>query len=719
MSGALTLADVIRQPAPGLDHPGSPAFSPDAAAVTYLQSTDRSLVRSLWWHDLASGARTELLGPAGTPTDEGALTHEERLRRERTRTSELGVTEFAWSTGAGSATLLVPRSGTALTAHGGAPPKLVAVPGVEGTSCTTLSPDGQRLAFVRDGDLWVVDLPDGAPRRLTRDAQAGVRNGLAEYAAAEELDRYDGFWWSADSSAIACAHVDERGVPPFVIAHLASDQPTSETHRYPFSGGANAVVGLRVIDVASGRSVDVALPKEADDYLARVVPRPDGGWLVAVLPRAQRSLRWCWLEADGGVLVGWEEAGTPWINLDADTRVLSDGRVLRSTEATGFRHLELRGPDGSLERRLTGGEWMVTKVAHVDEAEGSVLFTGTRHGVTERHLYLAPLDAFAPVTDPQRLTDEAGWHEVTVSRDGSAWVDSWSSLQRAPSVAVRRRDGSTAAILHESEWTAERLGVAIPDLTTVTAADGATELQVAIYRASAPAAGPAPAVVAVYGGPHVQQVANAWSLTALMLRQYLRQAGATVIVVDNRGSANRGRAFESAIDRGLGTVEVDDQAAAIRQLAERGEIDPDRVGITGGSYGGYMTLRCMSRHADLFRAGVAIAPVADWDGYDTAYTERYMGTPSAEAVAYAASSALTSAGSITGRLLLIHGELDENVHLRHSVRMLAAMQAAGRSAELVVVPGQRHRTRGAAALTLRDGRLLEHLLRELGLDGSD
>ena len=277
MSDELTLADVIRQPAPGLDHPGSPSFSPDASAVTYLQSADHSLVRSLWWHDLASGARAELLGSAGTPTDEEALTHEERLRRERTRTSELGVTEHAWSTGAGSATLLVPRSGTALTAHGGAPPELAPVPGVEGTSCTILSPDGRRLAFVRDGDLWVVDLPDGTPRRLTHDAQPGVRNGLAEYAAAEELDRYDGIWWAADSSAIACAHVDERGVPPFVIAHLASDQPASETHRYPFSGGANAVVSLRVIDVSSGRTVDAALPKEADDYLARVVPRPDGG----------------------------------------------------------------------------------------------------------------------------------------------------------------------------------------------------------------------------------------------------------------------------------------------------------------------------------------------------------------------------------------------------------------------------------------------------------
>ena len=340
---------------------------------------------------------------------------------------------------------------------------------------------------------------------------------------------------------------------------------------------------------------------------------------------------------------------------------------------------------------------------------------GTRHGVTERHLYSVPLDAAAPATDPQRLTEESGWHEVTVSRDGSAWIDTWSSLQRPPSVTVRGRNGVRLATIHESDLGADSLGIVVPELTTVSAADGATPLQVALYRAARPASGPPPGVVAVYGGPTVQLVANAWSVTVLMLRQYLRQAGATVVVVDNRGSANRGVAFGAAIDHALGGVEVDDQAAAVRQLAERGEIDPGRVAITGGSYGGYMTLRCMAAHPDLFRAGVAIAPVTDWDGYDTAYTERYMGTPSDEADAYAASSPLNDAGSISGHLLLIHGELDENVHLRHTMRMLAALQAAGRTAELVILPEQRHRTRGAAALAARDGRLLEHLLRELGL----
>jgi dipeptidyl-peptidase 4 len=715
MSRRLTLADVTRQPAPGLDHPGSPAFSPDGSAITYLQSADGSLVRSLWWHEITSGSRTELLGPEGSAIDEEALSHEERLRRERTRTSELGVTEYAWSSAAGSATLLVPRSGAALAAIGRTLPRLRSVRDVEQTSRTLLSPDGRRLAFVRDGDLWVVDLPDGTPRRLTFDAEPGVRNGLADYAASEELDRHDGMWWSADGSAIACARVDERAVPPFVIAHLASEERGSETHRYPFAGGPNAIVQLRVIAVADGRTVEARLPMEPDDYLARVAVRPRGGWLVAVLPRHQRALRWSWLDVDGAVRPAWEETSEPWINLDVDARVLSDGRVLRTTEATSFRHIELRAPDGSLERRLTGGDWMVTGVRHVDEPSGAVLFMGTRDGVTERHLYSVPLDADIPVVDPERLTDEPGWHEVTVSADGSAWVDTWSSLQHPPVVAVRGRDGTRLATLHESDLRAEGLGITVPELTTVTAADGASELQVAVYRARRPAGGPPPGVLAVYGGPHVQQVANAWSLTVLMLRQYLREAGATVLVVDNRGSANRGLAFEAAIDRALGSVEVEDQAAAVRQLAERSEIDPSRVAVTGGSYGGYMTLRCMARHPDLFRAGVALAPVTDWDGYDTAYTERYMGTPSDEAVAYAASSALTDAGSIVGRLLLIHGELDENVHLRHSVRMLAALHAAGRSAELVVLPGQRHRTRGAAALALRDGRLLEHVLRELGL----
>ena len=265
---------------------------------------------------------------------------------------------------------------------------LAPLAGVEGASAVAVAPDGLHVSFVREGDLWATALDGGAPpRRLTNDAEAGVFNGLAEFVAAEELDRYDGMWWSRDGRHLAFAHVDERHLPTFTIAHLGAAAPQDEEHRYPFAGGPNARVTLRIATIDGGGVVEVDLGAAEDDYLARVVPEASGSWLVAVLPRAQRSLRWLRVQPDGHATELWTEQSEPWLNVDQHTRALGDGSILRSTERTGFRHLELRAPNGELLRQLTEGDWVVTEVVHVDEARREVLFVGTADGPTERHLY--------------------------------------------------------------------------------------------------------------------------------------------------------------------------------------------------------------------------------------------------------------------------------------------------------------------------------------------
>jgi dipeptidyl-peptidase-4 len=721
MPKRLSVDDISRLPLPGTDIPGSITFTPDGGSLTYLRSTDGSLVRSLWRHDLRSGKRRILAGPLPEASREESLGHEEQLRRERTRTSELGVTEYAWATAAEVPTLMVPIAGRVFVAVGDeALTGVRPLSGVENASCAVVAPDGRRVAFVRDGELWVAPLDGSPPRRLTDDAEPGVFNGLAEYVAAEELDRFDGLWWSADSRHVAYAHVDERAVPPYVIAHPGDDAPAHEEHRYPFAGGPNARVTLRVAAADGGSSVQADLGMDPDDYLARVVADPTGGWLVAVLPRDQRSLRWLRALADGSARELWIEDAQPWINLDADTRVLTDGRVLRSTESTGYRHLELRLPDGSLDRRLTDGDWAVTAVLHVDEGRGEVLFTATRDGVVERHVYAVPIGAEAPIQDPVRLTSEPGWHEAVVRRDGGRWADTWSTPADPPRVLVRSRDGDADITITEPTVTPESLGLLPPELLEVAAADGNTRLHAALYRPSPnPTGSPPPAappcVVWVYSGPHSQYVKRAWEMTVQLLRQYLAQQGAAVLVVDNRGTANRGLAFESILDGRLGKAELDDQVAAVEQLAARGEIDPGRVGITGGSYGGLMTLFAMAHAPSPFRVGVAVSPVTAQDGYDTAYTERYLGTPAANPEGYRASSPLSCAADLGGSLLVIHGAIDENVHFRHSVRLLAALQALGRDLELVVLPFDRHRARTRDGLRTRDRRTVRHLLEGLGL----
>lgn len=718
MSRRLTLDDLSRLPLPGMDHPAGVAFVPDNRAITYLHSEDGSLVRSLWHHDLDSGERRPIVGAAAGTEREETIGLEERLRRERTRTTDLGVTSHAWATHAAVPTLLVPLAGQVLVARGDRPWRdLVPLAGIERAASAVLSPDGQWVACVMNGDLWAAPVDGGSPMRLTHDAEPGVTNGLAEYVAAEELDRFDGLWWSSDSRTIAFAHVDERAIAMFDVAKGGAGDE-QETHRYPFAGGPNAEVELRIATLDAHPTASVALPMSADDYLARVVADPTGGWLVGILPRDQRSLRWWRVSPDGSARPLWVEHADPWINLDHATRVLADGRILATSERSGFRHLELRSHDGDLLRDLTAGGWVVTGVVSANSDRNEVLVTATRDSVLERHLYAVPLDAPRPVSNPQRLTEQPGWHEIVGSPDGTGWIDTFSDPDHAPRVSVHPRGPGAPISIWTPSTTAAPIELDPPQFLELTAADGQAMLHAALYRptdAATGTGGPPPCVVWVYGGPHSQKVKRSWEMTAHLLRQYLRQQGAAVVVVDNRGTNNRGTAFEAALGGRFGSVEVVDQAAAVRDLAARGEIDPDRVAITGWSYGGFMTVMCMTREPSLFRVGVAGAPVVEWSGYDTAYTERYLGHPAQRADAYRDSSLAARAADVTGALLLIHGSLDENVHLRHSRRLVDALEDAGRPVELVLLAGQRHRTRGAAAIRLRERRTVAHLLDGLGL----
>jgi dipeptidyl-peptidase-4 len=710
----LTLDDISRRPEPGMDAPGSVAFAPDGRSITYLHSADGSLVRSLWRHDLVSGERTEIVAPLPDTTREETLSRAEHLLRERTGEIELGVTTYSWAGDAQDPTLLVPMGGRLFVASGPETERGVhELPGVEGASGAVLSPDGAFVSCSIGGDLYVAPVRGGPLRLITDDAEEGISNGLPEFVAAEELERLEGAWWNAGATALLFAHIDERPIPTLTITHAPGFDPPQEVHHYPFAGGPNARVSLRVASMDDSTWREVDLPMQDDDYLARVIAEPAGGWLAAVLRRDNRALHWHRVAEDGSSRPLWTEEGDPWLNLDDQTRVLADGRILRSTERSGFRHLELRLPTGELDRLLTRGEWVVTSVVGISAARGEVLFTATRDGVLERHLYAVPLDVDEPVADPERLTSEPGWHRVIADPDGERWIDTWSDLQHAPRVTITSHDGESR-LIHAPSATAGSIGLDPPELLELLAADGRTRLHAAVYRSSSARGAPPPAVLWVYGGPHWQYVRNDWELTVYGLRQYLAQHGATVVVVDNRGTESRGLAFESTIHRRMGTNEVADQAAALRQLAERGELEPGKVGVVGGSYGGFMSIMALALEPDLFRTAVAIAPVSEWTGYDTAYTERYLGLPSENPDGYRESSALTHVGEVHGDLLLIHGTVDENVHIRHSERLVSAFREAGKEVELVTLPEQRHKTRGDA-IRVREQRTIAHLLGGLGL----
>lgn len=674
-----------------MDHPTRVEFTRDGSGVTFLAPEPGGNTRSLWRLDLVSGKRTLLAAP---DPDAPLASHEEELRRQRRRETGSGITDYKRAL---AADLIVARhAGRCLASRDGR--AAVNVPGIENPQAVYPDPAGRRIAWVAGGDLWLADADGAGPRRLSSDAEPGVFNGLEDYLAAEELDRFEGAWWSKSGADILFAHVDERQVP---IVNTASADATPqakrrEVYRYPFAGGPNPRTSLRIASVhAAGPGRDVALDF-GDGYLGRVVPHPLGGWLVAALLRDQRALHWHLVEASGATHELWVERSQPWINLDDATYVLSDGRVLRATEASGFRHLELRAADGTPDAHLTTGEWVVTDLAYVDEARGEVLFLGTADGVLERHLYTVPLDTRRPIARPERLTTDLGWHAVTASDDGKRWVDSWSSRAYPTHVVIRSREGHEDVTLHRPSTNAEEAGFVVPELTVLPAADGTTDLHVAIFRAQrgepTPSAelSPSPTVVWVYGGPHSQYVKEAWELTVEPYRQALVRAGFTVVTTDNRGTAHRGLLFEATNAGAFGTVEIDDQVAVLEALAARADVDLEKVAISGTSYGGFMTVLAMARRPEVFSAGVAGAPVVDWRRYDSAYTERYLGLPAENEDGYERSSLPGQIDGLRGRLLILHGTVDENVHPGHTAELVEALRAAGHEPTVVMLQDERH-----------------------------
>ncbi|HSH59247.1 MAG TPA: S9 family peptidase, partial [Acidimicrobiales bacterium] len=563
--------------------------------------------------------------------------------------------------------------------------------------------DGAMVAFVREGEVHVVAVAGGAAQQLTHGAQAAGRtHGLAEFVAQEEMDRSSGYWWSKDGSWLAFTELDETHVPAYRIVHQGSDvvgEGAYEDHHYPFAGAANASVRLGVVPVSGGeaRWLDLDVGAGGECYLARVEWMPDGTLVAQVEDRAQARLDLLRFDpATGARRALLTETSDVWVNLHdlfhplERTEGLAGGFVWGS-ERTGFRHLYLCAADGTLVRPLTSGPWMVDGLHGVDEEAGLVWFTATLDGPTQCHLYSVPLAG----GEPRRVTADHGMHRVIVDHGCRRFVDVHSAVDRQPTLTLRSLPGGEVVhVVHDQrDERVEGLGLVAPELVCLKTPDGA-ELHGVLHR---PASGtaPHPAIVSVYGGPHVQRATDSWAVTADMRAQYLRSLGYVVFVLDNRGSARRGLEFEAAIRHDLGNVEVRDQADGVSWLVEQGLADPERIGIYGWSYGGYLAAMCLARAPGVFKAAVAGAPVTHWDGYDTHYTERYMGTPASNPEGYERSSVMAHVDSLTGELLLVHGLLDENVHFRHTARLVSALVGARKRFELLMLPEERHLPRKA------------------------
>jgi dipeptidyl-peptidase-4 len=672
------------------------AFSPDGRLVTYLKPKDEDqTVLDLWAVEVAGGEPRRLVDSRALAPEDRALSEAETARRERARISNRGVVDYDWDSE--GRRLLVPLDGDLYLADAatGQVRRLTETTGDEVDA--KVSPKGGFVSFVRDQDLMLIDLASGQERAITTGGEGVITFATAEFIAQEEMGRFSGYWWSPDESRIAYTRVDESGVDVVPRTDVGPNGATVVEQRYPRAGRPNARVQLFVAALAGGAPVEVDLGPNADIYLARVRWSVDGRALyVQRQSRDQKRLELLAVDpATGRGRVILTETSPTWINLTDDFTPLKDGSFLWSSERTGFRHLEHRAADGRLLRTLTSGDWPVAELTGVDEAAGTVFFLASKDTPLERHLYAVSLKRPAA---PRKLTAGQGWWSAFMAKDGKGYVGSYSDPATPPRTGLYDASGKLVRWIEEN-----RLGPThpyapylarhtVPEYGTIKAADGGPELHYSILKP--PGFDPAkryPALLQVYAGPTSQQVARQWRDPKDRL--YL-EAGYVLFRIDNRGVENRGVAFQAPMHLKPGVYEVADQLAGVRWLKSQPYVDPERVGVTGWSYGGYATLLLMTEPGAGFRAGAAGAPPTDWRLYDTHYTERYFGLPEANKANYDRGEVIARLPNLKGDLLVIHGMADDNVTFDNTTRVLADLQGRSVPFQTMLYPGERHGIRG-------------------------
>lgn len=685
-----------------------PKVAPDGSRVTFLRGKDSDRNQlDLWEYDIASGQTRLLVDSKVVLPGTETLSDEEKARRERQRIAAMtGIVDYQWSPDA--KTLLFPLGGELYLYDLGRQGRDAVRQLTHGEGFATdpkISPRGGFVSFVRERNLWVIDLASGKPLQLTRDGSATIGNGVAEFVADEEMDRHTGYWWAPDDSAIAFARIDESTVPVQKRYEMYADRVEMIEQRYPAAGDRNVQVKLGVVAPRAGAAPKwVDLGGEQDIYLARVTWRDPQRLTFQRQSRDQKTLELIETTlADGRQRTLVTETSRTWVPLHNDLRFLKDGRFVWSSERSGFEHLYLASEDGATLTPLTSGPWPVDELLAVDEDAGKVYFRAGIESPLRSEIHAVPLAGGAPV----KLSRAAGMHSAAFANNASVYVDSWSNSTTPPQIELYRANGEKIATLLDNDladpahpYAKYRDAQRPVEYGTLTAADGRTELHYSLIKpAGFDPAKQYPVAVYVYGGPASQTVTDSWPGRGdHLFNQYLAQHGYVVFSLDNRGTPRRGRDFGGALYGVQGTVEVADQLKGVEWLKRQPWVDGARIGVQGWSNGGYMTLMLLAKASDQYACGVAGAPVTDWGLYDTHYTERYMNLPAANPDGYREGRILTHIDGLTSPLLLIHGMADDNVLFTHSTNLMSALQKRGQPFELMTYPGAKHGLSGSNAL---------------------
>jgi dipeptidyl-peptidase-4 len=663
-----------------LGRPVSPKLTPDGQTVIYLRGGPRDPVLRLYEYPLPDGPERELLTPDQLLRGaEERLTPEEKARRERARVTLKGFTRFDLSKD--GTRLLVTLSGQLYVLNRGNR-QVTPLPGKDWID-PRFSPDGTAVAAVSGGEMHVLELVSGTSLALTTGATATLSRGTAEFVAQEEMNRHEGFWWSADSRFIAYQETDEAAVEVRHIADPLHPEMPPTKFFYPRAGSTNATVRLGIVARSGGSTRWIQWDAQAFPYLTQVIwGEPGAPLCLSVMDRAQQTSLLLRADPTSGQTVELLRENDPaWLNLD-DSAVLpmwlpGGDRFLWTTESRGAWQVELRDVRGTLLRTLTPLEFVYKGLAKLDATNGWIYVHGGQDP-RETHLWRFPLAGGAG----SPLTQAPGLHSAAFAENAAAWVHSFSLRDGTVGTEILNAAGRRLAALPSQ---AEH-PPALPNLE-LACTDSSPSFYAAIVRPQQfKKRKKYPVILSVYAGPTTTVVQA--SARGYLADQWLADEGYIVVRLDGRGTPHRGRDWERVIRGNLIDIALEDQVAGLKALGRKyPELDLGRVGVTGWSFGGYFSAMATIRRPDVFRCGIAGAPVVTWENYDTFYTERYLGLPQNEPDAYRVSSVLTYAPQLARPLLLIHGLTDDNVYAQHTLQLVDALFLAGKHYEFLPMLG--------------------------------
>ena len=557
----------------------------------------------------------------------------------------------------------------------------------------SFSPDGAFLAFVRDHDLHVVDIVHRREYALTTDGSAKVRNGLLDWVYQEEIygrGDFKGYWWSPDSTQVAYLQLTDIEVPAFTIIDHIAYHPEVETWDYPKAGDPNPEVQLGVVRALGGDTnwIDLVEYAPSEPLVVSVGWSSDGREVVFQIQDREQT----WLDLNvarpGGETTRLlRETTEAWVNVNGPPTWMKDGSFLWLSERSGWRHLYHLGRDGTVFGQVTDGSWEVRELHGVDEKGGWVYFSGTERSPVGSDVYRVRLDG----SGLSRLSAADGTHQARFNPSLTSYLDTWSDIATPPSRMLHAADGSETQVIDANDTTPlDQYRLAVPELLQVTNRDG-FEMEALMIRP--PDFDPSrryPVYQHVYGGPHVQRVRNTWGGSRYLFWQLLAQQGIIVWVMDNSTASGKGAISTWPVYQNFGATELRDLEDGIAWLGTQSYVDTERIGIEGWSYGGFMVSYALT-HSQSYAMGIAGGSVTDWRDYDTIYTERYMRTPQHNPDGYRKSSPRFAASNLHGELLLIHGTMDENVHMQNTLQFAYELQRAGKRFDMMLYPKSRHR----------------------------